>query len=166
MFLKITPLITEASIWSFSSYSKVIVSCTQHHISKSHCCCFFLQLEVFPKQIYCSEWLLWNLYFSLNYAGHEKNSNNLHFHYKLENATKFMFFSLIMKTLWGRYGKYYLHLSDERHWVSDMRCGSSPRSQRWDMTDPCLKHWIPNPIIFLLSLTSSYWWPMPAWNLL
>jgi hypothetical protein len=36
----------EASIWTSSSYSKVIVLCAQHHRSKSPCATFFFPLQL------------------------------------------------------------------------------------------------------------------------
>lgn len=59
MFLKITPLLTPASIWSFSSHSKVVISCARHHISNSHCCCFFLQPEIWDRTFFKPNLLHW-----------------------------------------------------------------------------------------------------------
>lgn len=58
-FLKIAPSMTEASIWTFSSYSKVVVFCAQHRVAKrlcaTFCCNWILRIEFFPKQSCSSE---------------------------------------------------------------------------------------------------------------
>lgn len=151
MFLKITPFIIEASIWSFSSYSKVIVPYAQHHISKSQYCGRGEGGYNWRVGIECfADLPLWNWYSPLSDASHEKNSNNLHFHCKLENAPKLMIFSCITTTLWGQKGIYYSHepMRETEFQIWDIGLVQSHRDGVWH-------HRIPNPGLFLLSQTPA-----------